>query len=78
MEQSRQAYLETERQANIHNTDKDIVTDDESDNISPDDWLDISDIDSDAAKNMIVKQRKINKQKAREKAPKAVLSLVSI
>jgi len=69
IEQSRQAFLERERQR-VMNSDDDIVSDTESDN--PDDWLEIDDISTKKANDMVVKQWKLKKARARVHAAKAV------
>lgn len=72
IEESRQAYLETERRQYHTEESADIVSDDESDVVNPDDWLSVTGLDTEAAKEMIVKQRKIYKRKKRTRAVKAV------
>ena len=69
IEQSRQAYLEQERQRVVEET-RDIVSDEESDN--PDDWVDIDGITNERAKEMVTKQWKIQKRRARIAASKAI------
>ena len=72
IKESRQAFMETERQQCIDEVDDDIVySDDETNSINPDEWLSITGLDSAAAKEMIVKQRKIYKRKVRTRAIKA-------
>ena len=71
IEESRQAYLETERIRYTAEESEDIGSDEESDIINPDDWLSITGLDSEAAKEMIVKQRKIHKRKIQARASKA-------
>lgn len=70
IEESRQAYLETERRYAAEESD-DIGSDDESDIINPEDWLSITGLDSEAAKEMIVKQRKVYKRKIQARAARA-------
>lgn len=62
IERSRQAYLERERQQVMEEENSDIESDPESDN--PDDWVDIDDISSKQAKEMVAKQWKILKRRA--------------
>ena len=66
IEQSRQAFLEQERQRVMNDDvdeDYDIVSDAESD--KPDDWLEIDDISSKKANDMVVKQWRLRKKRAR-------------
>lgn len=69
VEQSRQAYLERERQC-ITAENSDTLSDSESDN--PDDWVEVDDIASKQAKEMVAKQWKRLKQRSRIKAAKAI------
>ena len=72
IEQSRQAYLERERRRLLDekDEDRDIVSDAESNN--PDDWVDVDDIASKHAKEMVVKQWKLLQRRAHINAAKAV------
>ncbi|CAB4038738.1 Hypothetical predicted protein [Paramuricea clavata] len=70
IEQSKQAYLERERQCMMDES-SDIVSDSESDN--PDDWVGIDNIASKQAKEMVAKQWKRLKQRSRIKAAKAIV-----
>ena len=70
IEQSRQAYLERERRRVMEEENSDIESDPESDN--PDDWVDIDDISSKQAKEMVAKHWKILKRRARIHAAKAI------
>lgn len=70
IEQSRQAYLERERRRVMEEETSDIESDPESDN--PDDWVDIDDISSKQAKEMVAKQWKILKRRARIQAAKRI------
>ena len=53
-------------------SDQDINSSDESNSVNPDDWLDVTDLNSEAAKNMISMQRKIYRKKASLKAAKKI------
>ena len=53
-------------------TDEDIDSSDESDSVNPDDWLNITDLDSEATRKMVIKQRSIHRRKAQRKFAKAV------
>lgn len=71
IEQSRQAYLECERQRVMDSpSDDDIVSDPESDN--PNDWVEIDDLTSKNANDMVLKQWKIRKRRAQVNAAKAI------
>ena len=71
IEESRQAYLETERIRFNSEDSEDIQSDSDSDVVNPDDWLNITELNSEAAKKMIIKQRKIYKRKKKRRAIKA-------
>lgn len=71
IEESRQAYLETERIRYNSEDSEDIQSDSDSDVVNPDDWLNITELNSEAAKEMIIKQRKIYKRKKKRRAIKA-------
>ena len=66
IEESRQAYLEAER---VRYNSEDIQSDSDSGAVNPNDWLNItiSNLNSEAAKEMIIKQQKIYKQKRKKK-----------
>ena len=70
VEQSRQTYLEREREC-ITAEESDTCSDSESDN--PNDWAEIHDITSQKAKEMVAKQWKRLKQRSRTKAAKAIV-----
>ncbi|KAK3705940.1 hypothetical protein QZH41_001256 [Actinostola sp. cb2023] len=69
IEQSRQAYLERER-LRVMEANSDIVSDSESDN--PDNWVDVDDISSKHAKEMVAKQWQILKRRAQINAAKVI------
>jgi hypothetical protein len=53
-------------------TDEDIDSSDESDSVNPDDWLNITDFDSEATRKVVIKQRSIHRRKAQRKFAKTV------
>ena len=70
VEQSRQSFLEVERQRIINEQQ---LTDSESDN--PDDWLNIEDVLSEKAQAQIVKQRAIIKRKSQRTIAKRIAEM---
>jgi len=59
IEESRQAFLVTERQRIVQQPVEFIESDDENDVVSPDDWLNVTSLESKAAQEIILKHRKI-------------------
>lgn len=72
IEESRQAFVATERQRIAQQPVESIESDDENDAVSPDDWLNVTSLDSKAAQEIILKHRKIYRRKSRARAAKVV------